>query len=277
MISNQRIVHKGSNATALISAIAWLSSSGALDIGAEPDTLIHAAMRRKLSLDDHGVVALAISLLREVYPTLKTRLATLKPPDTSSVAAIFGRVRSSLGVSRARAQSSRCYVQASQTFLEVKLDQSSGEWTAFDLDNDVQPLVAGRPCSVQALSRSCLGGGGNGRFFSVCVERRHQRCSPFLSAPPLLKHRGISFFDLVACLLAYQLAATTVSMFHLAADTQLDNSGLMAFDGNRSAPVDEPRPLARPWIHEMIKVNLTRWYCQLARGGSEVHGSHLSV
>jgi hypothetical protein len=194
LLSHQRIVHKGGNITALISSIAWLSSRGAIDVNTDPEALIVAATGRKLSTDDRGLVAVAMALLKQVYQAAQTRAVTL---HTTVSRHSFGR--------------------SSQTFLEVRHPPDLPSWTVYDLDNDVQPLLHGKPCSAAALSTA-------------------------LQAPG---------------------QAAALSMRLLAGDTQQDNTGLMALDGNRVAPLEEPRPLARPWIEEMIRANITRWYLAL--------------
>jgi hypothetical protein len=106
--TEQRIVYDGGNVSALISSIAWLSSRGAIDIGAAPAALQTAALTRKLSLDDRGLVKLAMTLL----PTTESaRAATITAAKPASLLQQYGR--------------------AAQVYLEIKM--ASG-WTVFDLD-----------------------------------------------------------------------------------------------------------------------------------------------
>ena len=129
IITQQRIVSDGTNTTALLSSIAWLSSTGALDLGASSAELSAAALTRKLSTDSAGLANLAVSLMA---PTHTVRAATITAADRAGMARKFGR--------------------AEQTLLEV---HESDAWVAYDLDNDAQPLIDGKPASAAAL-RSAL-------------------------------------------------------------------------------------------------------------------------
>eukprot|EP01052_Picozoa_sp_SAG31_P007042 SAG31_NODE_331_length_17518_cov_32.495042_7_plen_532_part_00 len=199
ILTMQRIVFDGSNFTALVSAISWLSSRGALDVGMPASALENAALTRKLSVDDVGLVGLAIAILERHH--VASRATSMKSTHSTWAHTECGRI--------------------SQTFLEIR---SGDEWVAYDLDNDVQPVVSGRPTSVAGLQNA------------LTAQTQLTGVKPIIGFVPLAADTAQDNTGLMA------------------------NDGNATFGIHEATVTASKYQLARPWAQEYIRSNITRWY-----------------